>query len=176
MKHLLFYVVVLFLFGSCASQIVESESTLDNTSEKEMVMKDSILFLGFDIFKGEIKDKDSIQLNSKMIVPGFLKKDISAVPTIPEGKIKCSLLDDSRNVIKSTLVENPLLQSLEYGDHDHEDHAGHDHAKVKLGRTSVKKEQAFFSFRTRYDAAIKFVQIELVDSNANPADVFLIRL
>lgn len=175
-KKILFYLLVLFCCGACAPQIIESESTLENNSAEDLVMKDSILFLGFDIFKGEVAESNSVKLNSKMISPGFLKKDITAVPTIPKGKIKCTLLDDAKNVIKSTLVDNPLIQSLEYGDHDHADHAGHDHEKVELGRKVVKKENAFFSFRARHDAAIKFVRIELVDAEANPANVFLIRL
>lgn len=173
--------ISLLLLAACTPKLVDQNSNSPEEPTEQVVGEDAlgnqILFAGFDIFKGESPGNAVVKANSIAISPGFLKKDIAFAPTIPEGSIKCSLLDAYQNEIKSTLVENPLVKSMEYVSHeghDHEGHEGHDHSNepVKLDRKTVESDEGFFQFRARYDHNIRFIRVELTGPDATPGMIY----
>ncbi len=149
-------------------QDITKEMISTNTFANET--KDSLIYLGFNILHDKASDKSSIQLTNQIIKQAYLKQDISSAPTLPENKIRCSLLDMNQHIIKSTIVDNPLIEHAEYvctHDHDHDhDHAAHEEESLK--RKLIKKDEGYFGFRARYTSAARYVLVELSDEDANP--------
>ena len=178
MKKIAFYFLFVSLLASCSiPQQMTTEAPQNNTKTiQEEPPTERIIFLGFNIYGKKSTEPNAIKLASKTIHPGFLKKDVSAVPTLPKGKIRCSLLDASKQPIKSTLLDNPLYKHAEYT----KEHAGHDHGspspQYQLDRQIIECDSAYFAFRARYDASIRFVQVEAVDEEGNPSGVALFEL
>ncbi len=172
-KKCSFYIslILLLVIQGCSpgiQQEITKETIITNTFSSNT--KDSLIYLGFNILHDKESDKSSVQLANQIVKQAYLKQDISSAPTLPENKIRCSLLDVDQHIIKSTIVDNPLIEHAEYvcnHDHDHDhDHSAHEEESLK--RKLIKKDEGYFGFRARYTSAVRYVLVELADQDANP--------
>jgi len=164
-KRIIFSSILLSLVGckTLHHNRIISEETSKNTQIDTL---NSILSLEFHIYKGE--PVDSISLINFSKVKGYLNLDkFTEIPVIPKGKLKCSLLDSNKQVIKSILIDHPLSMIAEYTE-------GND--SQRLHKETLKLEKKYFSLRTNYSPSMMYISFETKDSADNLYSYPLINL
>ena len=128
-----------------------------NRIKQTAIPRARILLINFDVFRSDL-DEDSIIVASATLVEGLLKKDMSSAPTIPPGKLRCSLLDDNKRPLKSVVIDDPMKLEVELPPMSEEDEAHNYISDLDKGS---------FMIRARFDQAIRHVLVEKADEKGN---------
>ncbi len=100
------YLLGFFLFLSCASQQVVTNST-------EIQEKSKLLFLNYNIVKIDSTSKN-ITLISQKTTEGKLKNTSKAEIKTSIGDLECISLDKDFNEIEKKYIKNPLVKIVEF--------------------------------------------------------------
>ncbi|WP_103069523.1 hypothetical protein [Aquimarina sediminis] len=156
----LIFITSFLLLISCSKGVFttsENNSYLEDTDRISPPKEDIILIFNLEFKKDNNQSGGiSISLRDKNLAEGFLKKDFDRIPSIPKDKYKISLANSDFHIIKSTIIENPLHQHVEYENDQHQ-----------LQYKPITKESSIVSFRARYEKAIEYVIIEYADDKPN---------
>lgn len=111
-------------------------------------IENQILYLNVEITKEE-NEKYKLEINETDIKDGYVKPNFNNNDNLSWEKIKCSLLDENKEIIDIKLADNPLIESsdilLDNG---------------KLKNLTNNKDNGVAYIKANYDKRIQFIKIE----------------
>ncbi|KZS42795.1 hypothetical protein AWE51_15605 [Aquimarina aggregata] len=165
-KHL-FSLLLFSIIFSCSPIKLDTTKNEESSSLKDP--KDMIISIILNVYKSSSTKKDSLSLYEISIVDGLLKKDITPAPKRVSGKWMLSFLNAEHELIKNTILDDPLTIEHEYVIGNEDD--------LKFEHVEMQLEKATLTVRARYSPDMKAILIEKTDSLGNPgaAKLFKIR-
>ncbi|AUP80460.1 hypothetical protein [Flavivirga eckloniae] len=163
---LLFLAFILSTSFSCLSTKLNPSTNTENEEQKST--ENMIISIIMNVHKSSIKDKDSLTLYEISVADGFLKKDIEPVPKHIPGKWMLSFLNADHELIKNTLIDDPLIAEHEYLSGEGDD--------AKLEHVEMQLEKATLTVRARYSSDMKFILMEKTNPAGNPAVTKLFKI
>lgn len=138
--------------GESNSGRASDKVNLEQQEDDEILKREGILFLHFNVYgsnSGEV-----LMLSKAEITEGsFIKSDYDLSAAALPGHLFCTFLNNKDEIIKTTLINNPLIQRVEYSEDG-------ETIKSKV----INKDSAYFFLRTNYLGDIYSVKVEMIDS------------
>ena len=124
-----------------------------------------ILFFNLSISKASKKDKTQVVLVETIVSKGKIKRDYPKSSPVKAFQLRCSFLDDQKNVLKQTTINHPLYRRYEYQDDE-----GQMQSKV------VESNEGQFSLRTQLTEGIVYLQVEEILEDNQPIQLQTLKL
>lgn len=154
-------VVVILLFSACKNHNTIGESDNNRNYDKlnlekneglDSSEKKGILFLHFNLYSDN-KEKTLILSKAEIKEGTSIKNDYNLLDSPLPDHLLCSFLNSREEIIKTTVLKNPLIQRVEYSDDG-------EIIKSKV----INKDSAYFFLRTNYIGDTYSVKVEMIDS------------
>jgi len=159
-----FFIDSLKIFGLIFIISCESIKPVQNVAVKQNTdnqAQNKIISVIIDVAKPSPSSPETTSLYELTIINGYLKTDIAPAPTPVADKWMVSFLDANRQLVKNTVIDDPLVKDYEYV----EGEVG----SMKMAHKTVRTNKGSFSIRARYKPEMRYVLLEKADASGKPS-------
>ncbi|MCO5252133.1 MAG: hypothetical protein M9949_12055 [Candidatus Kapabacteria bacterium] len=143
MKWIL-YIAIMMMVISC--KVNHHSQKNDSVLDKPRV--DKIIFLNLNFSYDSLLMSTKAELIDYKIVEGKLKSEFTSFVNFEGTALRIAFYDDSANLLKSIIINNPLFQNAE-----------HFVESGEISRTFVRLPETEFSLRTQLPNTCSFITV-----------------
>lgn len=159
-----FLVILILVLNSCSNYNEIGSTLKEKTGQTDN--NQGIVFINLEI-SANVDNPSGLIISyiGSVIKKGKLKKDLEVTEIIRPGMLFCSLLSNTKDVIRSFTIENPLNKYFE-----HFDEKGNAYIE------QVERDLSLFSIRTNYSTKIQYLKIQKILSGGKFEHIVTIEL